>query len=157
MTTPTIPRRQAALDETVLPDLQRSLVELIDLSLVAKQAHWNVVGPTFRPLHQQLDELVDIARLSADEVAERIATLGGTPDGRAATVVEARTFDAFPGDRLAIDAVITLVGERLEVMIERLGERIGRLAEPDPVSQGILIEATAQIEKQAWMLRAQRA
>ena len=31
--------------------LQQTLVDLIDLSLVAKQAHWNVVGRNFRSVH----------------------------------------------------------------------------------------------------------
>jgi starvation-inducible DNA-binding protein len=35
-------------------ELQATLVELVDLSLVGKQLHWSVVGPMFRPLHQQL-------------------------------------------------------------------------------------------------------
>ena len=51
--------------------LQATLVDLLDLSLIAKQAHWNVVGPHFRSAHLQLDELVDIARGYVDRVAER--------------------------------------------------------------------------------------
>jgi DNA-binding ferritin-like protein len=51
--------------------LQATLVELIDLSLLGKQLHWNVVGPLFRPLHLQLDELIDAWRELADTVAER--------------------------------------------------------------------------------------
>lgn len=42
--------------------LQDTLVALIDLSLQAKQAHWNVVGPNFRPLHELLDEFTDAYR-----------------------------------------------------------------------------------------------
>ncbi|HEX2297396.1 MAG TPA: ferritin-like domain-containing protein, partial [Pseudonocardiaceae bacterium] len=51
--------------------LQATLVDLIDLSLIAKQAHWNVVGSNFRSAHLQLDELVATARQYVDEVAER--------------------------------------------------------------------------------------
>src|SRR5271155_5799943 len=44
-----------------LPEnLQRVLVDLIELHLQGKQAHWNVVGTNFRDLHLQLDEIVDI-------------------------------------------------------------------------------------------------
>ncbi|HET6736773.1 ferritin-like domain-containing protein, partial [Mycobacterium sp.] len=43
-------------------NLQRVLVDLIELHLQGKQAHWNVVGTNFRDLHLQLDELVDFAR-----------------------------------------------------------------------------------------------
>lgn len=45
--------------EEVGRQLQATLVELIDLSLLGKQLHWTVVGPLFRPLHLQLDELID--------------------------------------------------------------------------------------------------
>ena len=38
--------------------LQASLVDLVDLSLIGKQAHWNVIGKNFRSIHLQLDELV---------------------------------------------------------------------------------------------------
>jgi starvation-inducible DNA-binding protein len=68
--------------------LQATLVELIDLSLVGKQFHWTVVGPNFRSLHLQLDELVDAWRTLSDTVAERAVALGSFPDGQANAVVE---------------------------------------------------------------------
>ena len=56
--------------------LQQALVDLTDLSLQGKQAHWNIEGPGFRSLHLHLDEIIDEVRLAADDVAERIkATL----------------------------------------------------------------------------------
>src|SRR5699024_11311211 len=54
--------------------LQATLVDLVDLHLTAKQAHWNVVGQFFRDVHLHLDELVSTARSLADDVAERAAT-----------------------------------------------------------------------------------
>src|SRR3954466_631708 len=72
--------------EAVGNELQRVLVTLIDLSLIGKQAHWNVVGPHFRSLHLQLDEMIDAWREAADVVGERAVALGHAPDGRAATV-----------------------------------------------------------------------
>ena len=66
--------------------LQATLVDLVDLSLVAKQAHWNLVGRQFHDVHLHLDELVEKARKYSDQVAERAAAIGVSPDGRAATV-----------------------------------------------------------------------
>ena len=63
------------------------LHELVDLSLIGKQLHWSVVGPLFRPLHLQLDELVDSWRELSDSVAERAVALGFVPDGQARAVV----------------------------------------------------------------------
>ena len=42
--------------------LQSVLIDLLELQLQGKQAHWNVVGKNFRDLHLQLDELVEAAR-----------------------------------------------------------------------------------------------
>ena len=49
--------------------LQRVLVDLVELALQGKQTHWNLVGPNFRDLHLQLDEIVLAARTFADVVA----------------------------------------------------------------------------------------
>ncbi len=66
--------------KTVGGRLQGALVDLLDLSLVAKQVHWNVVGPRFRSVHLQLDDVVDTARQHSDTVAERASALGVNPD-----------------------------------------------------------------------------
>src|ERR671938_230495 len=72
--------------EEVGRELQASLVELVDLSLIGKQLHWNIFGRPFKPLHEHLDELVDSWRELADTVAERAVALGFAPDGQSATV-----------------------------------------------------------------------
>src|SRR3954453_16853101 len=68
--------------------LQATLVDLVDLSLVAKQAHWNLVGRQFHDVHLHLDELVDTARKYSDQVAERTVASGVQADGRAARLAE---------------------------------------------------------------------
>ncbi len=141
--------------KVVVKDLQATLVELIDLSLLGKQAHWNVVGPNFRSVHLQLDEIVDTARLASDRVAERIATVGAAPDGRASAVAASSRLAEFPGGQVPVTETVKLVGTTIDTMSERLRERIVRIAEADPVSQDILISASDELEKQAWMLRAQ--
>src|SRR5881396_2357044 len=72
--------------EEVGRELQATLVELIDLSLIGKQLHWNIFGRPFKPLHEHLDELVDSWRELSDTVAERAVALGYSPDGQAAAV-----------------------------------------------------------------------
>ena len=53
--------------------LQATLVDLVDLALVAKQAHWNLVGRQFHDVHLHLDELVDTARTFSDTVAAQVS------------------------------------------------------------------------------------
>jgi len=57
---------------TLAANLQAVLVDLIELASQGKQAHWNLVGPNFRDLHLQLDEIVESAREFSDTVAERL-------------------------------------------------------------------------------------
>src|SRR5699024_7553361 len=77
-------------------NLQAVLVDLTGLHLVGKQAHWNIVGPNFRDLHLNLDEVVDIARAAADDIAERMRALHATPDARPAVVAEQASLPEFP-------------------------------------------------------------
>ena len=51
--------------------------------------------------------------------------------------------------------VVEQVGATIDTMAERLRERILRVADLDPISQDILIGTGDQLEKHAWMLRAQ--
>ncbi|MDX3801980.1 DNA starvation/stationary phase protection protein [Streptomyces sp. AK04-3B] len=137
--------------------LQGSLVDLVDLSLVAKQVHWNVVGPRFRSVHLQLDEVVDVARAHSDTVAERASALGVSPDGRAATVASGSGIDAVAeGWVKDSDAIGTLVAA-LGAVITRMRERVAATGDADPVSQDIFIGITADLEKHHWMFQAENA
>ena len=141
--------------KTVSEALQGALVDLLDLSLVAKQVHWNVVGPRFRSVHLQLDEVVDSARTHSDTVAERASALGVPPDGRAATVAAGSGIGAVSdGWMKDTDAVRTLV-DALGAVIVRMRERVEATAAADPVSQDIFIGVTADLEKHHWMFQAE--
>jgi starvation-inducible DNA-binding protein len=135
-------------------ELQSSLVELLDLALQGKQAHWNVVGPLFRPVHLELDDIVDSAHSAVDTVAERLSALGEVPDGRAATVAASTPFQPFPAGTVTDREAVSLIGARTDLLTAHLRERIERLG-VDPVSQGILIGIQEAFEKHAWMLRVQ--
>ncbi|MFE3653769.1 Dps family protein [Streptomyces sp. NPDC059152] len=135
--------------------LQGALVDLVDLSLVAKQVHWNVVGPRFRSVHLQLDEVVATARQHADTVAERAAAIGVTPDGRSATVAKTSGIHEAPDGWVKDGDVVRTMVDALGVIIGRMRERIVATDEPDPVSQDILIGLTADLEKHHWMFQAE--
>src|SRR6204780_4559301 len=82
--------------DSLVHNLQKVLVDLIELHLQGKQAHWNLVGTNFRDLHLQLDEIVDSAREAADTIAERIRALDAVPDGRTDPVVTTTSLPAAP-------------------------------------------------------------
>lgn len=136
--------------------LQGSLVDLIDLSLVAKQAHWNLTGRNFRSLHLQLDEVVTLARAQMDIMAERAIAIGVNPDGRAATVAR-DTQISQPGDGYVKDeAVVTTFTSRLAGISQRFRERLSSVEEADPVTENLLEDTLHELEKMHWMFQAQK-
>lgn len=137
--------------------LQGALVDLVDLALVAKQVHWNVVGPRFRSVHLQLDDVVATARQHSDTVAERASAIGVAPDGRAATVASSSALGKVPDGWIQDSDVVSTMVQSLGAVIGKMRERIEVTAEPDPVSQDILIGLTADLEKHAWMFQAESA
>lgn len=145
-------------DHKIVGDaLQGALVDLVDLSLVAKQAHWTVVGPRFRSVHLQLDEVVASARTHADTVAERASALGIAPDGRAETVARTSGIEAVGGGWHQDTDAVRLLVAGLGAVITRMRERIQATADPDPVTQDILIGLTGDLEKHHWMFQAENA
>ncbi|GAA3758635.1 Dps family protein [Salinactinospora qingdaonensis] len=136
--------------------LQGAVVDLIDLSLLAKQAHWNVVGRNFRSVHLQLDELVTAARSHTDILAERAVAVGVTPDGRS-TKVAADTKNPQPDPGyLQDDKVIALITDTIGAMVGRFRERIAATEHSDQVTQDELISAAQDLEQQHWMFEAMR-
>ncbi|KUN78947.1 DNA starvation/stationary phase protection protein [Streptomyces bungoensis] len=143
--------------KTVAEALQGALLDLVDLSLAAKQIHWNVVGPRFRSIHLQLDEVVGSARTHSDTVAERASALGVPPDGRAATVASGSGMGTTPAGWIKdTDAVRTMV-DALGAVITRMRDRVSATGEADPVSQDLFIGITADLEKHHWMFQAENA
>ncbi|PKW10464.1 starvation-inducible DNA-binding protein [Streptomyces sp. 1222.5] len=143
--------------KTVSQALQGALVDLVDLALVAKQIHWNVVGPRFRSIHLQLDEVVDSARVHSDTVAERASALGVPPDGRAATVASGSGIGATPAGWIKDGDAVGSMVDALGAVITRMRERVNGTGEADPVSQDIFIGITADLEKHHWMFQAEHA
>jgi len=135
--------------------LQGALVDLIDLSLLAKQAHWNLIGAHFRSLHLQLDEVVTLARQYTDTVAERAAAIGINPDGRARCVADGSGLPPLPSGWLKDTDVLLRFVEVFAAVIGRMRQRIQETAEPDPITQDLFIGLTADLEKQYWMFQAE--
>jgi starvation-inducible DNA-binding protein len=141
--------------EEVGRELQATLVDLVDLSLIGKQLHWTVIGPLFRPLHLHLDELVESWRELGDTVAERAVAIGFMPDGQAQAVTSGS--ELAPVERMALEdhVVVRELTRGIAEVSERARARMDRLGEIDLASQDVVIEVVRALEEQQWMLRAQ--
>jgi starvation-inducible DNA-binding protein len=136
-------------------NLQKVLVDLIELHLQGKQAHWNLVGTNFRDLHLQLDEIVDTAREASDIVAERMRALNAVPDGRSDTVTASTTLPAFPPAELSTTDTVELITTRIYAAVDTMRAVHDDVDAADPSSADLLHTIIDDLEKAAWMLKSE--
>jgi starvation-inducible DNA-binding protein len=140
------PARQADL-------LQPCVLGAINLALTLKQLHWNLRGSKFQTVHEFLDKVIDHARATADELAERTVTLGVAARGQAAAVADIDmppVPDSFVTDTEALQYASNL----LDATVGLLRDALAPLGEIDAVSEDLVISAIQTFEKQLWMLRS---
>ncbi|SIS22065.1 Dps family protein [Williamsia sterculiae] len=150
----TAPGLTAEAANEVTGTLQERLSALNDLHLTLKHIHWNVVGPNFIGVHEMIDPQVELVRGYADTLAERIATLGGSPRGTAKAIEADRSWDDYSVDRdtvLAHLGALDLVYDGIITSHRAAIEKVGKV---DPVTEDILIGQTAELEKFQWFVRA---
>jgi starvation-inducible DNA-binding protein len=136
-------------------NLQKVLVDLIELHLQGKQAHWNLVGTNFRDLHLQLDEIVDIAREASDTIAERMRALNAAADGRSDTVTASTTLPALRPGELSTADTVELITTRIYAAVDTIRTVHDDVDAADPSSADLLHTIIDDLEKAAWMLKSE--
>ena len=150
-TVPGLTTKQGAL---VAQALQQRLNSYNDLHLTLKHVHWNVVGPHFISVHQMIDPQVEIVRGYADEVAERIATLGSVPQGTPGAIVAQRDWAEYSIGRAgAIEhlAALDLVYQGVIGSVRQVAADVESI---DPVTNDLLIGHLHELEQFHWFVRA---
>lgn len=77
-----------AIRVAVLPILQSRLSDTLELHARVKQAHWNARDASFISLHELFDRIAEDIDSAADDIAERLVTLGEFADGRTTRTVQ---------------------------------------------------------------------
>ncbi|MFC3686728.1 Dps family protein [Aquipuribacter hungaricus] len=150
----TVPGLEEEAAATLVADLQERLTALTDLHLTLKHVHWNVVGPHFIAVHEMLDPQVDAVRDMTDDIAERIATLGGSPVGTMGAMVAARTWEDYSIGRDGTTAHLGALDLVYQGVITDHREKIETASEVDPVTEDMLIAQAAKLELFHWFVRA---
>lgn len=135
--------------------LQSTLTELQQLSLQTKQAHWNVSGTLFLPLHDMLQEHYEGISNYADMVSERMLSIGSSSDGRAPTIVETSQLPEIPAGFIDDAEVLKFFISQYQTVGQRVYDRIGQIEDADPTSANLLQEVESAIEKYQWQVRAE--
>jgi starvation-inducible DNA-binding protein len=147
-----------------LPESVRSeLVELlnghlasaVDLMLQAKQAHWNVKGPSFIALHELFDQVHGTASEAVDLIAERAVQLGGVADGSAATVTRRSKLEAYPQTIAAGREHVQALSKALAAFgagIRKAIDEAARLG--DAGTSDLFTEVSRANDKMLWFVEA---
>ena len=138
-------------------DLQKVLVDLIELHLQGKQAHWNLVGTNFRDLHLQLDSIVDTARAASDTIAERMRALDAVPDGRSDTVVATTTVPSLPPGLLGVTETVETITNRVYAVVGTIRTVHDAVDAVDPSTADLLHGIIDALEKRRGYLNRKTA
>ncbi len=136
-------------------NLQSVLVDLLELQMQGKQAHWNVIGRNFRDTHRVLDEIIEAAREFSDTVAERMRALHAVPDGRSDIVAATTTLPEYPQGEIDTSETVDLITVRLDNTVATIRDVHDAVDEEDPTSADILHAIIEKLEQYAWMVSAE--
>ena len=150
----TVPGLGKENGEEIAGLLQDRLHALNDLQLVLKHVHWNVVGPNFIGVHEMLDPQTEQVREYADEIAERIATLGSAPSGLSGELVSERRWQDYPLFKASVEAHLTELDKVYTGVIEDHRQVLGKVGDTDPITEDLLIGQVKALELFQWFVRS---
>jgi len=146
---------QSNTKSAIIDLMNAQLADAIDLSLITKQAHWNLKGPNFIAVHEMLDDFRATLDTHTDTIAERVAQLDGIALGTTQTVSKATRLKPYPTDiRKVTDHLAALV-ERYAAMSKTAREGIDAADEAgDADSADILTAFSRDLDKSLWFLKS---
>lgn len=139
----------------VIGILNERLADGIDLSLLTKQAHWNLKGPGFIGIHLMLDGFRDQLDVHVDTVAERIAQLGGIALGTSQTTAQGTSLAPYPTE-------IVSVQDHLQALVERYADAGNKVREAidacdeagDADTADLLTAYSRMLDKSLWFIQS---
>ncbi|MBK4775323.1 DNA starvation/stationary phase protection protein Dps [Candidatus Pantoea edessiphila] len=136
----------------IINKLNLLLAELIDLSLMTKQAHWNIRGVNFIAIHKMLDDCYDIIIKHQDIVAERIVQLNGIALGTLQTVYNQTSLKSYP---INIDNIQNHLNELIRRYNNITTNNIKEINNiQDLVTNDILISLSRDLDKCIWLIES---
>jgi starvation-inducible DNA-binding protein len=141
--------------EAVNKVLQASLVDTLDLALQAKQAHWNVKGLNFLMIHELFDETASELHGFADDLAERIATFGGSPVGTSNGIAETSRLPKYPTDIHGWKAHVETFSKALAALAKSTRAAIDETAQlGDAGTADLYTGMSRALDKRLWFLES---
>jgi DNA-binding ferritin-like protein len=134
--------------------LQQLTVDLLALHNMYKEAHWDLTGPLFLPLHEYYQRQADFYLQQADLFAERVVQLGSVVDGRTSTIARTTKLAEMPEGYLTDDHSLKLLLDRVSVLQKEIYELIGHTEASDAPTSNKLQDLAYSVDKNLWQMRA---
>lgn len=141
--------------QQIITILQQNLADATDLMLQAKQAHWNVKGPSFIALHELFDKVSEDSEEYVDLMAERIVQYGGVAEGTVRVAAKRSRLPEYPlgiaqgrEHVQALSQSLASFGENLRNAIDQADE----LGDKDTAD--IFTEISRGVDKYLWFVEA---
>jgi starvation-inducible DNA-binding protein len=152
---PTRTKLESNARSVAIEVLNKRLADGIDLSLITKQAHWNLKGPQFIGVHLMLDGFRTEQDDLNDKMAERITALGGTALGTTQVITKDSQLAAYPTDIYKVADHLAALIDRYSVFGNSVRQNIDDTDEAgDADTADLLTEVSRAIDKQLWFLEA---
>ena len=116
--------------------------------------HWEIKGRGFFVLHEKFESMYDDAAAKIDEIAERILTLGGTPENKFSEYLKVARVPEVSGVSRSSEAVENVLATYKHFIAEE--RKLIDLANEanDAVTADLLTGYLKEQEKLVWMLVA---
>jgi starvation-inducible DNA-binding protein len=135
--------------------LNQQLADTFDLYSQTKQAHWNVKGPQFYPLHELFDKLAAELVGYVDLIAERATALGGLAEGTVRQSATNSRLAEYPAELMDSLPTVAALAERYAALAASTRAALGAAdSAGDADTADLFTEVSRGLDKALWFLEA---